>query len=105
MSEPIESPALDETPRYLIGVRLREPLLADDYQTTDADLHVGDFVLVETGGAPVLGEVRRPQRPAPSVKRDPVYCRGVRRATPGGVGQGGGGPAPPGGGGGGSRAR
>src|SRR5216683_2925857 len=55
MSEPIEegapealeTPAVDETPRYLIGVRLREPLLADDYQTTDADLHVGDFVLVE----------------------------------------------------------
>ena len=68
MSEPIEegapgaleSPAVDETPRYLIGVRLREPLLADDYQTTDPDLPVGDFVLVETGGAPVLGEVRRP---------------------------------------------
>src|SRR6266851_2293645 len=93
MSEPIEegapealeTPAVDETPRYLIGVRLREPLLADDYQTTDADLHVGDFVLVETGGAPVLGEVRRPKRPVPSFKRDRVYRRVVRRATRGEV--------------------
>ena len=87
MSEPIEegapgaleSPLVDETPRYLIGVRLREPLLADDYQTTDADLHVGDFVLVETGGAPVLGEVRRPKRPVPSFKRD---RGGLRRSVP-----------------------
>src|SRR5258707_15426408 len=99
MSEPIEegapealeTPAVDETPRYLIGVRLREPLLADDYQTTDADLHVGDFVLVETGGASVLGEGRRPKRPGPSFKRDRVYRRGGRGGPPRRGGQGGGG--------------
>ncbi len=88
MSEPIEpatpeavqSP-VDESPRYLVGVRLREPLLTEDYQTTDPDLHVGDFVLVETGGGTVLGEVRRPKRPVPSFKLDRVYRRVVRRAN------------------------
>ncbi|MFI5375715.1 MAG: stage 0 sporulation family protein [Candidatus Rokuibacteriota bacterium] len=88
MSEPTE-PAIpealevpvDDTPRYLIGVRLREPLLTEDYQTTDPDLHVGDFVLVETGGGSVPGEVRRPKRPVPSFKLDRVYRRVVRRAT------------------------
>ena len=78
--EAIQAP-VDESPRYLIGVRLREPLLTEDYQTTDPDLHVGDFVLVETGGGTVLGEVRRPRRPVPSFKRDRVYRRVVRRAT------------------------
>ena len=76
-------PSPDETPRYLIGVRLREPLLAEDYQTTDPDLHVGDVVLVETGGSPAIGEVRRPKRPVPSFKRDRVYRRVLRRATRG----------------------
>jgi cell fate regulator YaaT (PSP1 superfamily) len=88
MSEPIEpvTPAavqapVDESLRYLVGVRLREPLLTEDYQTTDPDLHVGDFVLVETGGGTVLGEVRRPKRPVPSFKLDRVYRRVVRRAN------------------------
>jgi cell fate regulator YaaT (PSP1 superfamily) len=72
---------VDESPRYLVGVRLREPLLTEDYQTTDPDLHVGDFVLVETGGGTVLGEVRRPKRPVPSFKLDRVYRRVVRRAN------------------------
>ena len=35
--------------QYLIGIRLREPLQAEDYLTTDVDLHVGDVVAVETG--------------------------------------------------------
>ncbi len=88
MSEPIEPATpeavqapVDESPRYLVGVRLREPLLTEDYQTTDPDLHVGDFVLVETGGGTVLGEVRRPKRPVPSFKLDRVYRRVVRRAN------------------------
>jgi cell fate regulator YaaT (PSP1 superfamily) len=88
MSEPIEpvtpdavQAPVDESPRYLVGVRLREPLLTEDYQTTDPDLHVGDFVLVETGGGTVLGEVRRPKRPVPSFKLDRVYRRVVRRAN------------------------
>jgi cell fate regulator YaaT (PSP1 superfamily) len=87
MSESIE-PALpvataDETPRYLVGVRLREPWLAEDYQTTDAMLHVGDFVVVETGGGTAVGEVRRPKREIPEFKRDRMYRKVVRRATSG----------------------
>jgi cell fate regulator YaaT (PSP1 superfamily) len=78
-------PAADEAPRYLIGVRLREPLLAEDYQTTETDLHVGDFVVVETGGATTVGEVRRPRRELPEFKRDRMYRRVVRRATAGEV--------------------
>jgi cell fate regulator YaaT (PSP1 superfamily) len=88
MSEPIEpappealEPRVDDTPRYLIGVRLREPLLAEDYETTDPDLHVGDFVLVESGGGTVLGEVRRPKRSVPAAKLDRLYRRVVRRAN------------------------
>jgi hypothetical protein len=41
-------------------VRLREPLLAEDHLTTDTDLHVGDLVMVDTGGGTTVGEVRRP---------------------------------------------
>ena len=82
MSEPIEprdrralrSPRRRR--RYLIGVRLREPLLAEDYLTTETELHVGDLVVVETGGGTAVGEVRRPKRPLPAFKRD-------RRLPPG----------------------
>jgi len=86
MSEFIEPPVTDdEPPRLLVGVRLREPLLAEDYQTDDTRLSVGDFVVVETGGATAVGEVRRPRRPVPSFRRDRVYRRVVRRATAGEV--------------------
>ncbi|HEY7041767.1 MAG TPA: regulatory iron-sulfur-containing complex subunit RicT [Methylomirabilota bacterium] len=78
-------PSVDEAPRYLIGVRLRQPLLAEDYQTTETDLHVGDFVVVETGGGTTVGEVRRPRRAIPEFKRDRMYRRVVRRATAGEV--------------------
>ena len=78
-------PSVDEAPRYLIGVRLREPRLAEDYETTETDLHVGDFVVVETGGATTVGEVRRPRRAIPEFKRDRMYRRVVRRATTGEV--------------------
>ncbi len=82
MSEPFDPDVVDETPRYLVGVRLREPLLAEDYETGEADLHVGELVVVETGGgAPAVGEVRRPKRAVPPFKRDRVYRRVVRRAT------------------------
>jgi cell fate regulator YaaT (PSP1 superfamily) len=81
MEPTIAAAAVDETPRYLIGVRLREPLLAEDYQTTAADLHVGDFVVVETGGGTTVGEVRRPRRPIPEFRRDRMYRKVVRRAT------------------------
>jgi cell fate regulator YaaT (PSP1 superfamily) len=86
MSEPLEpaataAAAAEETPQYLIGVRLRGPLLADDHLTTDPELRVGDLVVVDTGGATTVGEVRRPRRPLPAFKRDRVYRRVVRRAT------------------------
>ena len=88
MSDSIEptvttEPVVDEAPRYLVGVRLREPVLAEDYQTTETDLHVGDFVVVETGGGTTVGEVRRPRRDIPEFKRGRMYRRVVRRATSG----------------------
>ncbi len=81
MSETAETEATAVT--YLVGVRLREPLMAEDYATTDPDLHVGDFVLVETGGGAAVGEVRRPKRPLPEFKRDRLYRKIVRHATSG----------------------
>jgi cell fate regulator YaaT (PSP1 superfamily) len=66
---------------YLIGVRLREPLQAEDHQTAMEDLHVGDFVIVETGQGTVVGEVRRPKRPLPEFKRVRLYRKVLRRAT------------------------
>ncbi|MFI5327980.1 MAG: regulatory iron-sulfur-containing complex subunit RicT, partial [Candidatus Rokuibacteriota bacterium] len=92
MTEPLEPAATaasvaEETLQYLIGVRLREPLLAEDHLTTDPDLHVGDLVLVDLGGGTAVGEVRRPKRALPSFKRDRVYRRVVRRATPAEAGE------------------
>ena len=83
MSEATETaPAVDEEVKYLIGVRLREPLMAEDYLTTDPELHVGEFWVVETGNGTAVGEVRRPRRPLPEFKRDRLYRKVVRRATP-----------------------
>ena len=66
---------------YLIGVRLREPLQAEDHQTAMEDLLVGDYVVVETGQGTVVGEVRRPKRPLPEFKRGRLYRKVLRRAT------------------------
>lgn len=66
---------------YLIGVRMRVPLQAEDYQTDFEDLAVGDFVLVETGQGTAVGEIRRPKRPLPEFKRGRLYRQVVRRAT------------------------
>ena len=64
MSQELETSAPPEGAiQYLIGIRLREPVMAEDYLTTDTDLHVGDFCVVETGGGTAVGEVRRPRRP------------------------------------------
>jgi len=62
ISETATTPAAlpEVEPQYLIGIRLREPLQAEDYLTTDVDLHVGDVVAVETGQGTGIGEVRRP---------------------------------------------
>ncbi len=66
---------------YLIGVRLRETASADDYKLVDLYARVGEFVLVETGAAPSIGEVRRPRREVPARKRDVLYRRVLRLAT------------------------
>jgi cell fate regulator YaaT (PSP1 superfamily) len=66
---------------YLIGVRLRVPLQAEDHVTDHEDLAVGDFVVVETGQDTAVGEIRRPKRPLPEFKRGRLYRQVMRRAT------------------------
>ena len=70
------------TPLYLVGLRLREPLFAEDYLTTETDLHVGDLAVVEATGGTAVAEVRRPKRPLPEFKRGRLYRKVVRLATP-----------------------
>jgi len=83
MSETSETvSAVEEEVKYLIGLRLREPLMAEDYLTTDPELSVGEFCVVETGNGTAVGEVRRPKRLLPEFKRDRLYRKVVRRATP-----------------------
>jgi cell fate regulator YaaT (PSP1 superfamily) len=65
----------------LVGVRLRPTAQADDYRVGDLELHVGDLVLVETSAESVLGEVRRPKREIPEMKKDRAYPRVLRVAT------------------------
>jgi cell fate regulator YaaT (PSP1 superfamily) len=65
----------------LVGVRLRPTAQADDYRVGDLELHVGDLVLVETPAESVLGEVRRPKREIPEMKKDRAYPRVLRVAT------------------------
>ena len=67
--------------KSLIGVRLREPLNADDCLMEEFDLHVGDFCVVETASGTAVGEVRRPKRPLPESKRDRLFRKVIRRAT------------------------
>ncbi|MBI4610118.1 MAG: stage 0 sporulation protein [Candidatus Rokubacteria bacterium] len=68
--------------QYLIGVRLREPVSANDYLVEELELHVGDFCVVEIPNGTAVGEVRRPRRPVPEFKRDRAFPRVVRAATP-----------------------
>jgi cell fate regulator YaaT (PSP1 superfamily) len=77
----VAEPSAPEAPQYLVGIRVREPLMAEDYLTTEVGLHVGDFVVVDSGNGTTIGEVRRPQRPLPEFKRGRLYRRVVRRAT------------------------
>jgi len=83
MSESTEllEPAATERVRYLIGIRLREPLMPEDHLTMDSALHVGEVVIVETGSGPATAEVRRPARPLPDFKRGRLYRQVLRRAT------------------------
>jgi cell fate regulator YaaT (PSP1 superfamily) len=66
---------------FLIGVRLRVPLQAEDHVTDQENLAVGDFVVVETGQGPAVGEIRRPKRSLPAFKRGRLYRQVMRRAT------------------------
>jgi cell fate regulator YaaT (PSP1 superfamily) len=70
-----------EAPRFLVGLRLREPLFPEDYVTTEVDLSVGDLAVVETVGGTAVAEVRRPKRPVPDFKRGRLYRRVLRLAT------------------------
>jgi cell fate regulator YaaT (PSP1 superfamily) len=67
---------------WLIGIRLRASAPADDYKLVqDLPLSVGEVVMVETATGTALGEVRRPRRPLPDMKRDRLFRRVVRAAT------------------------
>jgi cell fate regulator YaaT (PSP1 superfamily) len=67
---------------WLIGIRLRDTALAEDYKLVeDVVPSVGEIVMVETASGTALGEVRRPRRPLPEFKRDRLYRRVVRAAT------------------------
>jgi cell fate regulator YaaT (PSP1 superfamily) len=74
---------MDDLPEeWLIGIRLRDSALAEDYKLVDdRALGVGDLVVVETATGTAVGEVRRPRRPLPGFKRDRLYRRVVREAT------------------------
>jgi len=70
------------TSRALVGVRLREPARAEDYLVDDVTLHVGDCCIVEVASGHAVGEVRRAPREVPVFRRERVYPRVVRPATP-----------------------
>ena len=75
-------------PEYLIGIRLREPTLPEDYKLVgDLSLHVGEFALVETANGTAIGEVRRGKRELPEIRRDRLYRRVIRAAHPAEVDQ------------------
>jgi len=76
------SGSVETAVQYLIGVRLREPVTANDYLLEDLDLHVGDFCVVEIPNGTAVGQVRRPKRPVPEFKRDRVFPKVIRPATP-----------------------
>src|SRR5205807_1902842 len=62
-------------------VRLRPTGQADDYRVGALERHVGDLVLVETPSESVVGEVRRPRREIPEMKKDRAYPRVLRLAS------------------------
>ena len=67
---------------FLVGVRLRATALTDDYRVGDLELHVGDFVVVETlTSETAVGEVRRAKREVPESKKDRAYRRVLRVAA------------------------
>src|SRR5262245_12035944 len=65
----------------LVRVRLRATAQADDYRRGDHELHLGDLGLVETAAESAVGEVGRPKREIPEMKKDRAYPRVLRLAT------------------------
>src|SRR5574337_1250667 len=76
-----ETQTVEAKPKFLIGVRLREPANAEEYQVEEFDLHVGDFCVVEMATGTTVGEVRRAKRPLPESKQDRLFRRVIRKAT------------------------
>ena len=73
---------MNDPEEYLVGVRLRDTVPADDYKLVgDLPLHVGDIVVVEAQVGTLTGEVRRPRRVIPEFKRDRLYRRVVGLAS------------------------
>jgi len=73
---------MDTMNDFLVGVRLRATALTDDYRVGELELHVGDFVVVETlTSETAVGEVRRAKREVPESKKDRAYRRVLRVAT------------------------
>src|SRR6266850_2929121 len=73
---------MDTMNDFLVGVRLRATALTDDYRVGELELHVGDFLVVETLTAETaVGEVRRAKREVPESKKDRAYRRVLRVAT------------------------
>src|SRR5439155_8498725 len=67
---------------FLVGVRLRATALTDDYRVGELELHVGDFVVVETPTSETaVGEGRPAKREVPESKKDRAYRRVLRIAT------------------------
>jgi cell fate regulator YaaT (PSP1 superfamily) len=67
---------IDRSEEWLIGIRTRDTVPADDYKLVeDLPVMVGDVVLVETGSGTALGEIRRPRRAVPDFKRDQRVVR------------------------------
>jgi cell fate regulator YaaT (PSP1 superfamily) len=73
---------VNDPEEYLVGVRLRDTVPADDYKLVgDLPLHVGDIVVVEAPTGTLTGEVRRPRRVVPEFRRDRLYRRVVGLAS------------------------
>jgi cell fate regulator YaaT (PSP1 superfamily) len=73
---------VNDPEEYLVGVRLRDTVPADDYKLVgDLPLHVGDVVVVEAQTGTLTGEVRRARRAVPEFKRDRLYRRIVGLAS------------------------
>jgi cell fate regulator YaaT (PSP1 superfamily) len=79
----VSGPAeVDDGGVRLIGVRLREAARAEDFLIEGLALHVGDLCVVEVPNGHAVGEVRRPARAVPESRRERVYPRVLRAATP-----------------------